>query len=118
MGFFSRPEIRQFNYTPRYWDPKKEEMEERRARIREQLQKERERAMNNGDDADDMGFTPRSSADESESNATHRTTLQHGFLREQRGRTGIGGDENKLMKVVVVCGVVLAAYLILKQFGF
>lgn len=117
MGFFSKPEIRQFNYTPRYWDPRKEEMEQRRARIRKQLQEERERAAQK-DDADDMDFVPRSSAktDDRESNTPHRTTLQHGFLREQRGRSGVS-DENKFTKVVLISAAVLVVYLILKFFG-
>lgn len=117
MGFFSKPEIRQFNYTPRYWDPRKEEMELRRARIRKQLQEKMERAAQK-DDADDMDFVPRSSAktDDYESNTPHRTTLQHGFLREQRGRAGVS-DENKLTKVVAISAVVLIVYLILKYFG-
>lgn len=117
MGFFSKPEIRQFNYTPRYWDPRKEEMEQRRARIRKQLQEERERAAQK-DDADDIDFVPRSSAktDDYESNTPHRTTLQHGFLREQRGRSGVS-DENKFTKVVLISAAVLVVYLILKFFG-
>ena len=117
MGFFSKPEIRQFNYTPRYWDPRKEEMEQRRARIRKQLQEERERAAQK-DDFDDMDFVPRSSAktDDYESNTPHRTTLQHGFLREQRGRSGVS-DENKFTKVVLISAAVLVVYLILKFFG-
>ncbi|MBO7627774.1 MAG: hypothetical protein J6S93_09505, partial [Paludibacteraceae bacterium] len=107
----------QFNYTPRYWDPRKEEMEQRRARIRKQLQEERERAAQK-DDVDDMDFVPRSSAktDDYESNTHHRTTLQHGFLREQRGRAG-ASDDNKLMKVVVISAAVLIVYLVLKHFG-
>ena len=117
MGFFSKPEIRQFNYTPRYWDPRKEEMEQRRARIRKQLQEERERAAQK-EYADGMDFIPRSSAktDDYESNTHHRTTLQHGFLREQRGRSGVS-DENKFTKVVLISAAVLVVYLILKFFG-
>ncbi len=119
MGFFSKPEIRQFNYTPRYWDPRKEEMEQRRARIRKQLQEEKERAMQEDrvDFDDDLEFKPRTSEPaEDEARTPHRTTLQHGFLREQRRSSS--GDDNKMMKVLVFSGVVLAAYLILKKFGF
>lgn len=119
MGFFSKPEIRQFNYTPRYWDPRKEEMEQRRARIRKQLQEEKERAMleDRVDFDDDLEFKPRiSESVEDEARTPHRTTLQHGFLREQRRTTE--GSDNKMMKVLVISGVVLAAYLILKKFGF
>ncbi len=114
MGFFSKPEIRQFNYVPRYWDPRKEEMEQRRARIRKKLQEEREKASMEIDDED---WKPRSNSDESdeERSSSHRTTLQHGFLREQRGK--IGQDDNKFMKVVVVLAAVLVVYIILKHFG-
>ncbi len=118
MGFFSKPEIRQFNYTPRYWDPRKEEMEQRRARIRKQLQEEKERAMQEDrvDFDDDTEFKPRTSeSSENEERTPRRTTLQHGFLREQRRSSS--GSDNKIMKVLVISGVVLAAYLILKKFG-
>ncbi|MCQ2189145.1 MAG: hypothetical protein MJZ00_04445 [Paludibacteraceae bacterium] len=112
MGFFSKPEIRQFNYTPRYWDPRKEEMEQRRARIRKQLQEERERAAQ-----EESGWKPRVNADGEEEprSYTHRTTLQHGFLREQRMRTA--GDDNKMVKVAVVLAVVLFAYLAMRHFA-
>ncbi len=121
MGFFSKPEIRQFNYTPRYWDPRKEEMEQRRARIRKQLQEEKERAMQEDsvdfEDGEDSGFIPRTSdSSNAEERTPHRTTLQHGFLREQRKSNA--GSDNKMMKVLVISGVVLAAYLILKKFGY
>lgn len=119
MGFFSKPEIRQFNYTPRYWDPRKEEMEQRRARIRKQLQEERERAMQEDsvDFDDDTEFKPRTfDSTKEEGRTPHRTTLQHGFLREQRGRAA-ASDDNKLMKVVVISAAVLIVYLALKHFG-
>ncbi|MBO7442914.1 MAG: hypothetical protein J6T83_07530, partial [Paludibacteraceae bacterium] len=53
--------------------------------------------------------------DDYESNTPHRTTLQHGFLREQRGRSGVS-DENKFTKVVLISAAVLVVYLILKFF--
>ena len=47
MKFFSlftkTPTHQRFNYTPRYWDPKKEELEERKARINRELEKEKAR---------------------------------------------------------------------------
>ncbi len=33
ISFFHRPKPRQFDYKPRYWDPEKEEEEERKKRI-------------------------------------------------------------------------------------
>lgn len=33
LSFFSRPKARQFNYQPRYYDPKKEETEARKRRV-------------------------------------------------------------------------------------
>ena len=48
MKFFSlftkAPQHQRFNYTPRYYDPQKEEMKEREARIRRELKLEEEQA--------------------------------------------------------------------------
>ena len=122
MGFFSKPEIRQFNYTPRYWDPRKEEMEQRRERIRKQLREEMEaqklaEKLEKGEWSDDE-FIPRTSQNEADitSGTVHRTTLQHGFLREQRGRAGVD-DGNKWTYVVAISAVVLVIYLALNHFG-
>ncbi|HNP94440.1 MAG TPA: hypothetical protein PKJ63_02390 [Cyclobacteriaceae bacterium] len=53
MKFFSlftkTPTHQRFNYTPRYYDPKKEEMAEREARIRRELKLEREKEADLGD---------------------------------------------------------------------
>lgn len=40
--FTKTPTHQRFNYTPRYYDPKKEEMQEREARIRKELKLEQE----------------------------------------------------------------------------
>jgi len=39
--FTKAPQYQRFNYTPRYYDPKKEEREDREERIRREIQKER-----------------------------------------------------------------------------
>ncbi|MCT4614430.1 MAG: hypothetical protein N4A49_06105 [Marinifilaceae bacterium] len=36
-NFFKKPEYKRFNLTPRYWDPAKEEREERERRIKAEL---------------------------------------------------------------------------------
>ena len=36
-GFFKKPEHKRFNIEPRYWDPAKEEREERENRIKAEL---------------------------------------------------------------------------------
>ncbi len=36
-GFFKKPEHKRFNIEPRYWDPAKEEREERENRIKSEL---------------------------------------------------------------------------------
>ncbi|MRT92193.1 hypothetical protein [Ancylomarina sp. 16SWW S1-10-2] len=36
-GFFKKPEYKRFNIQPRYWDPAKEEREERENRIKAEL---------------------------------------------------------------------------------
>lgn len=44
LSLFSKtPSHQRFNYSPRYWDPKKEEMAEREARIRKELKLEQDR---------------------------------------------------------------------------
>lgn len=40
--FTKTPSHQRFNYTPRYYDPKKEEMQEREARIKRELKLENE----------------------------------------------------------------------------
>lgn len=39
--FTKAPQHQRFNYTPRFYDPKKEEMQEREERIRKELERER-----------------------------------------------------------------------------
>ncbi len=39
--FTKAPQHQRFNYTPRYYDPKKEEMQEREQRIRKELEREK-----------------------------------------------------------------------------
>ncbi|MFZ6000167.1 MAG: hypothetical protein ACOYW3_06625 [Bacteroidota bacterium] len=39
--FTKAPRHQRFNYTPRFYDPKKEEMKEREERIRKELERER-----------------------------------------------------------------------------
>lgn len=45
MKFFSlftkAPQYQRFNYTPRFYDPQKEEMQERESRIKKELERER-----------------------------------------------------------------------------
>lgn len=122
MGFFSKPEIRQFNYTPRYWDPRKEEMEERRERIRKQLQEEKERAQRKDDDDVSDYFIPRSSAkeddsEESGSSSTYHNRLQPGFLREQRRTGSANSDSNKWTMVFAISAAVVIVYLALNYLG-
>lgn len=37
MAFFKQPEIRRFNYKPRYWNPEEEARDERKGRVRKEL---------------------------------------------------------------------------------
>ncbi len=41
--FTKTPSHQRFNYTPRYWNPQKEEMQEREARIRRELKLDEEK---------------------------------------------------------------------------
>jgi hypothetical protein len=53
--FTKAPNHQRFSYTPRYYDPKKEEMREREERIRRELEKERGIVS----EADDSGYRRR-----------------------------------------------------------
>lgn len=58
---FKLPKYKRFNFEPRHYDPAKEEMEERKARIRFELERERR----TGSSTDENG------------------SLQRGFMRRQ-----------------------------------
>lgn len=90
MGFlrlFKPPKNQQFSYKPRYWDPKKEESEERRQRI-EQLQNGGVEAM--------------------------KTRISGGFRKGQGGkaagayRSARVKKSNSTLVIVLVCLFVLA----------
>ncbi|MCQ2200144.1 MAG: hypothetical protein MJZ19_10560 [Paludibacteraceae bacterium] len=89
---FKKPEIRQFNYIPRYYDAQKEEMKERRERIANELRKKQEGEVRRGD-AD--GYSSGSS-------------LKRGYLKNQRtASSGVnGGVWVKAIVISVVVGVV------------
>ncbi|MEO0732060.1 MAG: hypothetical protein AAFZ52_04455 [Bacteroidota bacterium] len=97
MGFlrlFKPPRHQQFSYKPRYWDPKKEEAEERRKRV-EQLQEGGVDAM--------------------------KTRISGGFRRGQGGkaagayRSARVKRSNSTLLIVLICLFVLA-YLALQMY--
>lgn len=47
--FTKAPQHQRFNYIPRYYDPQKEEMKEREARIKRELKLEKEQELDSGD---------------------------------------------------------------------
>lgn len=116
MGFFSKPEIRQFHYVPRYYDPRKEAMAERRARIRRALQEEKalQESADGEDLSDENGFIPRTSQ-ESNDGVVHHSRLQRGFLSKHR--TTEMANEGRGVKVFVVCVFVVILYISLKLYG-
>ena len=61
FNFFKTPEVRQFEHIPIYWDPRKEAMEERRQRMRQEGENET-----------------------GNHNLRPQSTLQRGFLTRQR----------------------------------
>lgn len=89
---FKKPTIRQFNYVPRYYDPQKEEMKERRERIARELKKGEEGEVRRGDS----------------DSSSYATSLERGFLRSLRTTTSSfgGGVWVKAIVISVVVGVV------------
>lgn len=85
FNFFKTPQVRKFEHKPIYWDPEKEERQERRERIRQEVENE-------------LGI-----------NGSPKTTLKKGFLSQQRknsqsSQTGVW--RLALIIGLLVCGVI------------
>lgn len=86
--FIKLPGYKQFNYSPRYWDPEKEERE---ARIR-QIKAE-------------MGVTIGSDP--------NRTTIKRGSFRQAKMKAKVKASRNSNIRLVVILAVLfLLAYLL------
>ena len=89
LRFFKRPKHQQYEYKPRYWDPKKEELEERLKQI-EEMQ---------GNDAEAV-------------KARLSSGLRRGYVKDQSIRETQVMRSNMMLLIIIVA-LVLVSYLVL-----
>lgn len=86
--FIKLPGHKQFNYSPRYWDPEKEEREVRIRRIKQE-----------------MGFDMPSDP--------NRTTIRRGSFRQATQKTKVKASRSSNIRLLVILVVLfLLAYLL------
>lgn len=85
FNFFKAPKVRQYHHEYIYYDPDKEEREERLKRVREQIANEK--------------------------NDSQPRMLRYGVFQEQR-KTGNGSNSAKSREIKLVVMVVVAAVLL------
>ena len=85
FNFFKAPKVRQYHHEYIYYDPDKEEREERLKRVREQIENEK------------SGSQPK--------------VLRHGVFQEQR-KTGNGTNAAQSREIKLVVMMVVAAVLL------
>jgi len=79
---------KQFNYSPRYWDPEKEEREERIRRIKQEM-------------GIDMPSDP------------NRTTIRRGSFRQAAQKTKVKATRSSNIRLLIILAVLLLlAYLL------
>ncbi len=89
LRFFKRPKHQQYEYKPRFWDPKKEELAERLKQI-EDMQ---------GDGAEAL-------------KARLSSGLRRGYAKDQSIRKTQGMRSNMMLLIIIVA-LVLVSYLVL-----
>lgn len=83
LNFFKTPEVRKYEHVNIYYDPDKEEREERRERIRQEVAVEH--GLDNG----------------------NRVTLRRGFLSEQRKNKVSSSKGNTFLLAFVIAAVII-----------
>lgn len=87
--FIKLPRHKQFNYSPRYWDPEKEEREDRIRRIKAEMGIEVTRDSGN------------------------RTTIKRGSFRQASKNAKVRATRNSNIRLVIILAVLLIlAYLL------
>jgi hypothetical protein len=86
--FIKLPRHKQFNYSPRYWDPEKEEREERIRRIKQEM-------------GVDLPNDP------------NKTTIRRGSFRQAAQRTKVKATRSSNIRLAIILTVLLLlAYLL------
>ena len=86
--FIKLPGHKQFNYSPRYWDPEKEALDERIRQIKQEM-------------GVDVPSNP------------NRTTIKRGSFRQVRQKTKVKASRNSNIRLVVILAILFfLAYLL------
>jgi len=86
--FIKLPSHKQFNYTPRYWDPEKEEREDRIRRIKQEM-------------GIDIPSDP------------NRSTIRRGSFRQASRNTKVKAKRSSNVRLLIILAVLfLLAYLL------
>lgn len=86
--FIKLPGHKRFEYTPRYWDPEKEEFEERVRQIKQEM-------------GIDVPWDP------------NKTTIKRGSFRQVRQQTKVRASRNSNLRLVIILAALFViAYLI------
>ena len=86
--FIKLPSYKRFEYSPRYWDPEKEEREERIRQIKQEM-------------GIDMPGDP------------NRTTIRRGSIRQARQKAKVKATRSSNIRLVIILAVLfLLAYLL------
>ncbi|MEN8155734.1 MAG: hypothetical protein ABFS10_02195 [Bacteroidota bacterium] len=82
--FIKLPGHKRFDYSPRYWDPEKEEREERIRQIKQEM-----------------------GVDTSSSSTRTRTTIKRGSFRQTRQKTKVKASRDSNIRLVIILAVLL-----------
>ena len=86
--FIKLPGYKQFDYSPRYWDPEKEEREQRIRQIKHEM-------------GVDMPLNP------------NRTTIKRGSFRHAKQKAKVKASQNSNIRLLIILAVLfLIAYFI------
>ncbi len=90
FNFFKQPEIRQFEHVPIYWNPQKEQSQERLKRVRDEIAAEQAAKNNEAVNPEHVGVH-----------------LQRGFLSNQR-KLKTAQNNGRTIRLAVIVGVVVS----------
>ena len=113
-GFFKQNKPRGFNYVPRYYDPVKEEMEERRkARDAEQLAEDTEHTSSNATQSRESGKAQ--GAELGAQSTVYRSKIMRGDMKNYFHRRKERVEKHTLIRILVIAIImILAIYLYLR----
>lgn len=114
-SFFKQNKPRGFNYVPRYYDPAKEEREERRrAWSREHGAKSREQGAVDEEQGEENGQKSSGKAGEDSKNQPYRSKIMRGDMKNYFHRRKESVERHTTIRlIVIILIIVLVVYLYL-----